>query len=55
MTPGDPALRAAERTGRPLGNAEFVRDLETRLRRPLARRGAGRKPAPRDDGQAVLL
>jgi putative transposase len=53
--PAIQALRAAERTGRPLGNADFVRDLEIRLRRPLARRGPGRKPAPRDDGEAVLL
>ncbi len=53
--PAIQALRAAERTGRPLGNADFVRDLEARLRRPLSRRGPGRKPTPRDDGQAVLL
>jgi putative transposase len=38
------ALRAAELTGRALGTAEFVRDLERRLGRPIARRAAGRKP-----------
>jgi len=37
-------LRAAESTGRPLGTAEFVADLERRLGRPVARRAPGRKP-----------
>lgn len=36
------ALRAAERTGRPLGSEGFVRRLEADLERPLARR----KPGP---------
>jgi len=35
-------IRAAETTGRPLGGAAFVSDLERRLDRPLARR----KPGP---------
>ena len=39
------ALRASERTGRPLGPRSFVDDLERRLGRPLARRGAGRRPS----------
>jgi hypothetical protein len=38
------ALRASELTGRALGNAEFVADLERRLGRPIARRAPGRKP-----------
>ena len=43
------ALRAAEQTGRPLGTADFVANLERRLGRPIARRAPGRKPA----GQAA--
>ena len=39
------ALRAGERTGRPLGSAAFVAGLEQSLGRPLARRKPGRKPA----------
>jgi len=39
------AIRAAETTGRPLGAADFVADLERILGRPIARRAAGRKPA----------
>ena len=38
------AIRAAELTGRPLGNADFVADLERPLGRPIARRAPGRKP-----------
>lgn len=38
------ALRASEGTGRPLGTADFVADLERRLGRPIARRSPGRKP-----------
>jgi putative transposase len=38
------ALRAAERTGRPLGSLRFVARLEKRLRRPLARQKPGPKP-----------
>jgi putative transposase len=38
------ALRASEGTGRPIGNAAFIADLERRLARPIARRAAGRKP-----------
>jgi putative transposase len=49
------ALRVAEGTGRPLGTADFVADLERRLGRPLARRAPGRKPAVRDEAQGSLL
>jgi putative transposase len=41
------ALQAAERTGRPLGSADFVAELERRLGRTLALRKAGRRPAER--------
>ena len=50
------AIRAAERTGRPLGSADFIKGLETSLGRPLARRKPGRKPRePADADQASLL
>jgi putative transposase len=49
------ALRAAERTGRPLGNEDFVRDLEARLKRPLAKRGPGRKPRLAPDPHPTLF
>ena len=39
------ALRGAETTGRPLGNADFIAGLERLLGRPIARRAPGRKPA----------
>jgi len=39
------SIRAAETTGRPLGAADFVADLERIPGRPVARRAAGRKPA----------
>jgi putative transposase len=38
------AIRAGERTGRPLGSARFVARLEKRLARPLARQKPGPKP-----------
>jgi len=41
------AIRGGERTGRPLGSAAFVADLEARTGRTLARRKPG--PAPRRD------
>jgi putative transposase len=41
---GFATLREAEGTGRPLGNRDFVADLEKRLGRPIARRAPGRKP-----------
>jgi putative transposase len=39
------ALRAAETTGRPAGDRDFVAGLERRLDRPLAPQRPGRKPA----------
>ena len=41
------AIRRSERTGRPLGSAQFLKRLETRLGRVLARRKPG--PRPKDD------
>ena len=49
------ALRASERTGRPLGPRDFVNDLERRLGRTLARRGAGRRSSAVAPDQATLL
>jgi putative transposase len=49
------SLRAAEQTGRPLGNADFIAGLERLLGRPVARRASGRKPIARDAGQPTLL
>lgn len=48
-------LRAAELTGRPLGTADFVADLERRLGRPVARRAPGRKPKPPPPAQGRLF
>jgi putative transposase len=39
------AIRAGERTGRPLGSSAFVKGLERRLKRPLAPQKRGPKPA----------
>lgn len=52
---GFDGLRAAEGTGRPLGNAGFIAGLERILGRSLARRAPGRKPGTRDARQQVLL
>lgn len=41
------ALRAGEGTGRPLGSPDFVKRLEQRLKRTLARRKPGPKPRKR--------
>ena len=49
------AIRAAETTGRPLGTAAFVADLERRLGRPIARRAPGRKPMCRPEAQPSLF
>ena len=49
------ALRASEGIGRPLGTADFVKDLEQRLGRPLARRAPGRRSAAPLTEQATLL
>jgi putative transposase len=53
--PAFAALRAAETTGRPLGAADFVADLERRLGRPIARRAPGRKLAIKSEGQLALF
>jgi putative transposase len=56
--PDDPAfaaIRATETTGRPLGTADFVADLERRLGRPIARRAPGRKPAIKAQDQPALF
>lgn len=45
------AIRSGERTGRPLGDGRFVKRLETRLGRTLARMKPG--PKPRDSGTAA--
>jgi putative transposase len=52
---GFAALRAAEQTGRPLGTADFVVELERILGRPIARRAPGRKPKQRQPDQPQLL
>jgi putative transposase len=49
------ALRGAETTGRPLGNADFIAGLERLLGRPIARRAPGRKPATTAPDQPNLL
>ena len=54
-SPAFAAIRAAEHTGRPLGTADFVADLERLLGRPIARRAPGRKPADRPVEQLGLL
>jgi hypothetical protein len=41
-------IRAGERTGRPLGDADFIKSLEASTRRELARRKPGPKPATAD-------
>jgi hypothetical protein len=53
--PAFAALRAAEMTGRPLGTAAFIADLEQRLGRPVARRAPGRKPQTTRHNQLRLF
>jgi putative transposase len=43
------AIRASERTGRPLGDKSFIRRLEKKLDRTLTRRKPGPKPAGQAD------
>lgn len=54
-TAGVAALRAAEGTGRPVGNADFIADLEQRLGRAVARRAPGRKPQTHGAAQLSLI
>ena len=49
------ALRKAEGIGRPLGTADFVKELERRLGRPIARRAPGRKVAATPRGEQLNL
>lgn len=48
------AIRASERTGRPLGDKGFIRKLEKRLDRTLTRRKPGPKPAEHADQPKLL-
>ena len=48
-------MRSAERTGRPLGGAEFVAGLEQSSGRVLARRKPGRTPRDAGEDQARLV
>jgi len=49
------AIRKAEGSGRPLGTADFVADLERRLGRRIARRAPGRKPSVQAGEEIKLL
>jgi putative transposase len=49
------SIRAAEGTGRPLGNPQFIEDLERILGRRIARRAPGRKPKHSDSDTPSLL
>lgn len=49
------ALRAAEATGRPLGGEAFIRDLERRLGRKLARGRPGPAPKTKQDPEQAEL
>ena len=53
--PAFAAIRASEATGRPLATAEFIAGLERILRRPIARRAPGRKPAGKLEAEPLLL
>jgi hypothetical protein len=49
------SLRAAEGIGRPLGTADFVKGLERRLGRPIARRAPGRRATAAPLGEQLNL
>jgi putative transposase len=49
------ALRSSEGSGRPLGNADFIADLERLLGRPVARRAPGCKSKSTGVEQLDLL
>jgi len=53
--PAFASIRAAEGTGRPLGNAQFIEGLERILGRPIARRAPGRKRKTSDEDEPRLL
>jgi len=48
-------IRSAERTGRPLGNPDFIAGLERILRRRIARRAPARRRKGNIDDQPRLL
>jgi len=48
------AIRASERTGRPLGDKSFIRKLEKKLDRTLTRRKPGPKPVGEADQPKLL-
>jgi putative transposase len=48
-------LRRSEATGRPVGTEEFVLALEKLLKRPIARRSPGRKPAAASQREQLSL
>src|SRR4051812_3942005 len=48
------AIRASERTGRPLGDKVFIRKLEKKLGRTLTRRKPGPKPVGQTDQPELL-
>ena len=52
---GFAALRAAERTSRPLGTKDFIEGLERVLGRRIARRAPGRKPTEPPGKQQTLF
>ena len=52
---GFAALRRSEGSGRPVGTAHFVADLERLLGRAIARRAPGRKPRPAAGERSDLL
>ncbi|HWF01697.1 MAG TPA: hypothetical protein VG248_17975 [Caulobacteraceae bacterium] len=51
----DAALRAAETTGRPLGNEDFIRRLERLMGRKLARGRPAPKPKDRSPVEQMVL
>ena len=52
---GFAALRRADGSGRPVGTADFIADLEQILGRPIARSAPGRKPRLAANPQPRLL
>jgi putative transposase len=47
------ALREAEGTGRPLGSADFIGELERRIGRQLRKQKPGRKSSDIDGGEQL--